>query len=101
MNDKPIVYTLDANEQPVGIQLSDVKTDRSVWPRLKTDIGDYRVSTIFLTVDHNFEEGPPVLWETVVFSGKGHSVYEKRYTSGNDARRGHNEAIAWVIDRFS
>jgi hypothetical protein len=31
-------------------------------------IGPYRISTVFLGIDHNFmREGPPVLWETMVF----------------------------------
>lgn len=27
------------------------------------------VSTVFLGLDHNFDGGPPVLWETMVFGG--------------------------------
>lgn len=31
--------------------------------------GELRVSTVFLGLDHNYEpEGPPVLWETMIFS---------------------------------
>jgi len=34
-------------------------------------IGDSKVSTVFLGLDHNFEpDGPPILWETMVFDGK-------------------------------
>lgn len=33
-------------------------------------IGDSKVSTVFLGLDHNFnQDGPPVLWETMVFGG--------------------------------
>jgi len=33
-------------------------------------IGDSFVSTVFLGLDHNFNDfGPPILWETRVFSG--------------------------------
>ena len=32
-------------------------------------IGDVRVSTVFLGVDHSFGDGPPVLFETMVFGG--------------------------------
>ena len=36
----------------------------------KTEIGESKVSTVFLGVDHSFnEEGPPMLWETMVFGG--------------------------------
>lgn len=35
-----------------------------------TTIGRYKVSTVFLGLDHNFGKGPPVLWETMVFNKK-------------------------------
>lgn len=38
--------------------------------RLKWALGlapDYRVSTVFLGIDHNFDGGPPLLFETMVF----------------------------------
>ena len=33
-----------------------------------TEIGPYVVSTVFLALDHSFGEGPPVLFETMVFT---------------------------------
>lgn len=33
-----------------------------------TEIGPYVVSTVFLVLDHQYGEGPPVLYETMVFS---------------------------------
>jgi predicted DNA-binding transcriptional regulator AlpA len=34
-------------------------------------VGDVHVSTVFLALDHNFGlEGPPVLWETMIFGGE-------------------------------
>ncbi len=33
----------------------------------ETTCGPYWISTIFLGLDHSFGEGPPVLWETMVF----------------------------------
>lgn len=36
----------------------------------RTDIGEIFVSTVFLSLDHNFGmNGPPILWETMVFGG--------------------------------
>lgn len=32
-------------------------------------IGDSRISTVFLGIDHGFGHGEPVLWETMVFGG--------------------------------
>lgn len=37
-------------------------------------IGPYKVSTVFLGLDHNYHPtGPPVLWETMVFKKKTRS----------------------------
>lgn len=35
----------------------------------ETHIGDICVSTVFLGVDHSFDGGPPLLFETMVFGG--------------------------------
>ena len=32
-------------------------------------IGDVRISTVFLGLDHSFGEGPPLIFETLVFGG--------------------------------
>lgn len=34
------------------------------------DVGDFKISTVFLALDHNFadDDSPPFLWETMVFS---------------------------------
>lgn len=31
------------------------------------EVGDRRVSTVFLGIDHNYGDGPPLLFETMVF----------------------------------
>ena len=33
-------------------------------------VGAYWVSTIFLPINHSYGDGPPVLWETMVFLGE-------------------------------
>jgi len=41
----------------------------------RDQIGESRVSTVFLGLDHNFMgDGPPILWETMVFGGHMDSV---------------------------
>ena len=69
-NDKYIL-----NEQGVPV----VEPDLMKWGRWFSDrrdqrivkqemVGDLKVSTVFLGLDHNFSpKGPPVLWETMVF----------------------------------
>ena len=51
------------------------------------------VSTVFLGLDHRFGDGPPVLWETMIFGGS-HDQYQERYSSLSDAVNGHQKALA-------
>lgn len=37
------------------------------------DIGEVRVSTVFLGIDHQHGNGPPILWETKPRSASGKS----------------------------
>lgn len=53
---------------------------------------DVRVSTVFLPIDHGYGDGPPVLWETMIFGGE-HDQYQDRYTSRDDAEIGHWNAV--------
>ena len=50
------------------------------------------VSTVFLGLDHGYTNGPPVLWETMIFGGPNDG-YQDRYTSREDAERGHQKAV--------
>lgn len=54
------------------------------------------VSTVFLGIDHNFgEEGPPLLFETLIFGGP-HAGDMWRYATKADALVGHEKAVAHV-----
>ena len=53
-----------------------------------------KVSTVFLGLDHNFMlDGPPMLFETMVFGGK-HDMFQKRYCTEEQAKEGHARAVA-------
>ena len=56
----------------------------------KTDIGDSVVSTVFLGLDHRFNnsEGAPLIFETLVFGGEmdGETF---RYSTWEEAETGH------------
>jgi len=62
-------------------------------------IGDVFVSTIFLAIDHSFSrgEGPPILFETMIFRGI-HDQYQERYSTWEEAEEGHERAIKLVND---
>ena len=63
----------------------------------KTTIGKVQVSTVFLGIDRQFGEGPPLLFETMIFGG---SLDENqwRYSTIAEAKEGHAAAVAKVIE---
>lgn len=61
----------------------------------QTTIGESRISTVFLGLDHSWNDGPPVLWETMVFGGALDQEME-RYTSQAAALEGHAEMVRRV-----
>lgn len=58
-----------------------------------TQVGDKRVSTVFLGLDHRYGEGPPLLFETMIFDGKGDS-YQERCSTWEQAEEQHRKAVA-------
>lgn len=58
-------------------------------------VGEVHVSTVFLGLDHSFGDGPPILWETMIFGGE-HDQYQERYTTREVALAGHAKALAMV-----
>ena len=63
----------------------------------QTKIGQVKVSTVFLGMDHNFcGNGLPILFETMIFGlpkifGDGEPCV--RYSTIDEAKIGHNEAV--------
>ncbi len=100
MNDK---YILDekGNPQP--------EPDLMKWARwyesqqdlrgriVKADqIGDSKVSTIFLALDHAYNGGPPVLWETMVFGGPMNQEQDRCSGSREQAEAMHAKMVERV-----
>jgi|SRR6185503_9265685 len=52
------------------------------------EIGDVRVSTVFLGLDHQYGDGPPLLFETMVFGGPLDGEMD-RYSTWDEAAAGH------------
>jgi hypothetical protein len=86
---------------------------REEWARLKFDaesrkVSDYarigldewddvRVSTVWLGMDHQFGDGPPLIFETMVFGGPLDD-YQWRYVTEAEAIAGHDQVVAKVRD---
>jgi len=54
-----------------------------------------KISTVFLGIDHSFEKGPPLLFETMIFGGK-YGDYEERCSTWDEAVAQHAVAVALV-----
>lgn len=61
----------------------------------QTDIGDIKVSTVFLGLDRQWKDGPPLLFETMIFGGE-HDEDQWRYATWEEAEQGHTYAIDLV-----
>jgi hypothetical protein len=95
-------YTLDERNQPVRVDLERWISWRPEFKNRRIVARDHVdgrvVSTVFLGLDHRFGDGPPVLWETMVFAGDpetgeitdfASTEDGERYTSHADALAGH------------
>ena len=52
-----------------------------------------RVSTVFLGIDHNFGDGEPLLFESMVFGIKDDEEIQQRYSTYEQAEKGHQELV--------
>ena len=86
-----------------------VATDLMTWARWfekaerrvdRTEIGEVFISTVFLGLDHSFGEGPPLLFETMVFGGPLDQDME-RYSTWDEAVAGHKAMVARVRNAMS
>lgn len=91
-------YILDEDGKPIE------ETDLMTWAKwfetsdrvVANDvIGDTTVSTVFLGMDHSYTEGPPVLYETMVFDGS-FDGYQDRYETQEQALVGHGYITAMI-----
>ncbi len=93
MSDRPIYYTRDG--QPLGrVQDVDWSDEGGLvaWTGISPDV---TVSTVFLGNYHNFGDGPPLIFETMVFGGSLDEACE-RYSTEEQARAGHDEMVRAV-----
>lgn len=91
------------NKKPVQctpIEASNFKTvqNKNQWQVSVEEIDGHRVSTVFLTLDHNYEPtGRPVLFETMIFSSNPDiDGYQDRCCTWEEAERMHESAKEWL-----
>ena len=93
-------YVLNDKHEPVPVEFrewtlvhgspEDRRVDQTTLP------DDKWVSTVFLGMDHAFGDGPPLLFETMVFTSKKRMSEEscERYSTWNEAVAGHARIVA-------
>ena len=86
-----------ARVEPCGREACDGWNAR--W-MVQENAGPYVVSTVFLIIDHGYDDGPPVLYETMVFptnpDGTLSSLNEfdsRRYRTRAEAIEGHKAMV--------
>jgi len=82
------------------VPCDDLMTWATIFERDKTHvgnttIGEARISTVFLGLDHSFGSGPPLWFETMIFGGPLNDECW-RYTTYAEAEAGHAVAIEKV-----
>ena len=63
------------------------------------NIGVVRVSTVWIGLNHNWSDGPPLIFETMIFGGD-HDEHQERYSTEAQALEGHARAVALVLCRM-
>lgn len=82
-----------------------VECDLMEWGRMMNEIGarrvavdvieGYRISTVFLGIDHGFGVSKrPLLFETMVFGAD--EEWMDRASTWEEAERQHRDGVAWV-----
>lgn len=62
----------------------------------QTYVGQVKISTVFLGINHSFGDGPPLLFETMIFDGEFDGE-QWRYSTMEQARAGHTHAVELVL----
>lgn len=65
------------------------------------NVGPWWVSTVWLGLNHQYGDGPPLIFETMIFPKNGDDInydghYSERYSTEAEAIEGHKRAVAWA-----
>lgn len=65
------------------------------WRVKRETVGEFDISTVFLGLDHSWGDGPPLLFETMIFGGE-HDGYQDRCSTWAEAEAMHAKAVEHV-----
>jgi hypothetical protein len=59
------------------------------------------ISTVFLSIDHGYNQAEPVLFETMIFKDESDykDLYCRRFTSYDEAFKAHLKLLEFINDR--
>lgn len=97
-------YILNDEKKPIQVDVltwgkwfEDFENNRRV---MQTEFNGYEISTVFLGLNHQFGNGPPLIFETMIFDRDAESPsidhYCERYTTWVQACEGHWEAVRYL-----
>lgn len=64
----------------------------------RDEIDGHTISTMYLGLDHNWGDGPPLIFETMIFGG-AFDEDQWRYSTEAEALEGHAAAVKMVRER--
>ena len=85
----------DKDGKPLELMDWAWKFEDSAYKRIaetRLDNG-YWVSTVWMGLNHNFGEGVPLIFETMVFKGSKSDLDCERYTTLQQAEEGHKRMV--------
>lgn len=91
----------DREGRPLELmEWAELNKSRAYSTLARTELGQLWVSTIWLGIDHGWNGGPPVIFESMVFGRLNYSeLAMRRYATEADALAGHTELVAWALVR--
>jgi len=97
----PYAYILNEKGEPIRESnlYTWAKWLETNWPARRVShekVGRYTISTVFLGLDYSFNDGPPVLWESMVFQGDYEKVDCDRCSGGREQAEAMHAAM---VDR--
>lgn len=76
--------------------MDDYKNRKTEWGGrrvLQTNTNDYRVSTVWLGLDHQFGTGTPIVFESMIWGPDGLEAWSTRHYSEEESARWHLRAL--------
>lgn len=89
--------------QPIGrMDWAKNSDDKKVaYDEVTVDSKTYRVSTVWLGLNHQFGDGPPLIFETKVFPEDSYMDLEcERYSTEEDALVGHRTMVEYIQTEY-